>query len=131
VAAVRWVRGEGEALHRHDLAPVRLRRDERAHQGVAEPGHEPLRARRLPPRLRHALHRTLRPRPREVRVPRLQFSFSNVRPGCLLLWKMHGCRKKVRPKMTWPIFWQIFVLAMLGLVVCSASCTHASCGRCQ
>jgi hypothetical protein len=31
--------------------------------------------------------------------------------------KLNGCRK-VRPKMTWSSFWQIFVLALLGLVVC-------------
>lgn len=24
------------------------------------------------------------------------------------------CDRKVRPKMTWSVFWQIFVLALLG-----------------
>jgi hypothetical protein len=28
-----------------------------------------------------------------------------------------GNGRKVRPKITWSIFWQIFVLALLGLVV--------------
>jgi hypothetical protein len=55
--AVQAVRGDG-------LAAVRVRRHERDHQVVAQPRHEPLRARRLPPRLRHALHRALRARPR-------------------------------------------------------------------
>jgi hypothetical protein len=55
--AVQAVRGDG-------LAAVRVRRHERDHQVVAQPRHEPLRARRLPPRLRRALHRALRTRPR-------------------------------------------------------------------
>ncbi|AQK86905.1 WAT1-related protein At5g07050 [Zea mays] len=45
-------------------------------------------------------------------VYRHAFATLSIAPFALVLE-----RKKVRPKMTWPIFWQIFVLAMLGPVI--------------
>ncbi|OQU78229.1 WAT1-related protein At5g07050 [Sorghum bicolor] len=44
-------------------------------------------------------------------VYRHAFATLSIAPFALVL------ERKVRPKMTWPIFWQIFVLAMLGPVI--------------
>ncbi|RRT81804.1 hypothetical protein B296_00012551 [Ensete ventricosum] len=45
-----------QAVRRHDLAPIRLRRHEHHHQGLPLPGDEPLRAGRLSTCLRHHVH---------------------------------------------------------------------------
>ncbi|CAD6333369.1 unnamed protein product [Miscanthus lutarioriparius] len=44
-------------------------------------------------------------------VYRHAFATLSIAPFALVL------ERKVRPKMTWPIFWQIFILAMLGPVI--------------
>ncbi|CAN6354823.1 unnamed protein product [Urochloa humidicola] len=44
-------------------------------------------------------------------VYRHAFATISIAPFALIL------ERKVRPKMTWSIFWQIFVLAMLGPVI--------------
>ncbi|CAD5178401.1 unnamed protein product, partial [Musa acuminata subsp. malaccensis] len=57
-----------QAVRRHDLAPIRLRRHEHHHQGLPRRRDEPLRAGRLSTCLRHLVHSLLRPHPREGRV---------------------------------------------------------------
>jgi hypothetical protein len=58
-----------------------------------------------------------------VSLARSVYQLAITRLGNNIMW--HACRK-VRPNMTWSVFLQIFVLALLGLVpkmkLCAASC---------